>query len=158
PRGAVPGQPCPGPAERGAAHRRPNPPADRRFYEGQLAEHHAGVLPQRRPRARRARLPRQDDPQRGTNRGRGCLSDNAQMTTRREFLVLAAASLAAPTAAKAQLDPNLAAKRKAAYEEALGKVVGGARVRAGRVKLQLPPLIDNGNSVPLSVCLEEGLI
>ena len=76
------------------------------------------------------------------------------MTTRREFLVLAAASLAAPTAAKAQLDPNLAAKRKAAYEEALGKVVGGARVRAGRVKLQLPPLIDNGNSVPLSVAVE----
>ena len=76
------------------------------------------------------------------------------MTTRREFLVLAAASLAAPTAAKAQLDPNLAAKRKAAYEEALDKVVGGARVRAGRVKLQLPPLIDNGNSVPLSVAVE----
>ena len=76
------------------------------------------------------------------------------MTTRREFLVLAAASFAAPTAAKAQLDPNLAAKRKAAYEKALGKVVGAARVRAGRVKLQLPPLIDNGNSVALSVAVE----
>ena len=74
--------------------------------------------------------------------------------TRREFLVLAAASLAAPTVAKAQLDPDLEAKRKAAYEEALGKVVGGARVRAGRVKLLLPPLIDNGNSVPLSVAVE----
>jgi len=76
------------------------------------------------------------------------------MTTRREFLVLAAASLAAPTAAKAQLDPNLAAKRKAAFDESLGKVVGGAQVRAGRVKLRLPPLIDNGNSVPLSVAVE----
>jgi len=76
------------------------------------------------------------------------------MTTRREFLVLAAASFAAPTAARAQLEPNLAAKRKAAYEEALRKVVGGARVRTGRVKLQLPPLIDNGNSVALSVAVE----
>ena len=76
------------------------------------------------------------------------------MTTRREFLVLAAASLAAPTAANAQLDPNLAAKRKAAFEEALRKVVGGAQVRTGRVKLQLPPLIDNGNSVALSVAVE----
>jgi sulfur-oxidizing protein SoxY len=76
------------------------------------------------------------------------------MTTRREFLVLAAASFAAATAAKAQLDPNLAEERKAAYEAALGKVVGSARVRAGRVKLQLPPLIDNGNSVPLSVAVE----
>ena len=72
------------------------------------------------------------------------------MTTRREFLLLATA-LAVPTAAKAQLDPNLAQKRKAAFEEALRRIVGDAPVRKGRVKLQLPPLIDNGNSVPLSV-------
>ena len=31
------------------------------------------------------------------------------------------------------------------------KVVGGAQCAAGRVKLDLPPLIDNGNTVPLSV-------
>ena len=76
------------------------------------------------------------------------------MTTRREFLVLAAAALAAPTAADAQIGPNQAALRKAAYEDALRKVVGDAQVRRGRVKLQLPPLIDNGNSVPLSVAVE----
>jgi len=77
------------------------------------------------------------------------------MTTRREFLVLAgAASFAAATEARAQLDPNLAAKRKAAFEEALRRIVGDAQVRRGRVKLQLPPLIDNGNSVPLSVSVE----
>jgi sulfur-oxidizing protein SoxY len=75
------------------------------------------------------------------------------MTTRREFLVLAAVALAAPTA-DAQIGPNQAALRKAAYEDALRKVVGGAQVRSGRVKLQLPPLIDNGNSVPLSVAVE----
>jgi sulfur-oxidizing protein SoxY len=76
------------------------------------------------------------------------------MTTRREFLVLAAASLAASTAARAQLDPNLAASRKAAFQEALRRIVGDAPVRHGRVKLQLPPLIDNGNSVPLTVSVE----
>jgi sulfur-oxidizing protein SoxY len=76
------------------------------------------------------------------------------MTTRREFLALTAAALAAPTAAKAQLDPNLAVNRKAAFEAALRRVVGDAQVRRGRVKLQLPPLIDNGNSVPLSVAVE----
>jgi len=32
--------------------------------------------------------------------------------------------------------------------------VGDAQVRRGRVKLQLPPLIDNGNAVPLSVAVE----
>ena len=78
------------------------------------------------------------------------------MTTRREFLVLAcgAASIAAATRAGAQLDPNQAALRRAALQEAVRKVTGGAQVRRGRVKLELPPLIDNGNSVPLSVAVE----
>ncbi|HTQ75681.1 MAG TPA: SoxY-related AACIE arm protein [Burkholderiales bacterium] len=75
------------------------------------------------------------------------------MTTRREFLVLAAA-LAAPTAARAQVDPNLAANRKAAFQAALKRIAGDAPVRKGRVKLVLPPLIDNGNSVPLTVSVE----
>jgi sulfur-oxidizing protein SoxY len=75
------------------------------------------------------------------------------MTTRRQFLIVAAA-LAAPTAAKAQLDPNLAANRKAAFRAALKQIVGDSPVRPGRVKLTLPPLIDNGNSVPLSVVVE----
>ena len=75
------------------------------------------------------------------------------MTTRREFLVLATA-LAVPAAAKAQLDPNLAANRKAAFQAAFKRIVGDSPVRPGRVKLTLPPLIDNGNSVPLSVSVE----
>ena len=79
------------------------------------------------------------------------------MTTRREFLVLAAASFAAPTAAKAQLDPNQQALRRTAMQEALRRVVGDAPVRRGRVKLELPPLIDNGNSVPLSVAVESAM-
>ena len=78
------------------------------------------------------------------------------MTTRREFLVLAcgAASVAAATKVRAQIDPNQQALRKAAMQEALRRVVGDAPVRRGRVKLELPPLIDNGNSVPLSVAVE----
>jgi len=78
------------------------------------------------------------------------------MTTRREFLVLAcgAASIASATRARAQLDPNQAALRRAALQEAVRKVTGGAQVRRGKVKLELPPLIDNGNSVPLSVAVE----
>jgi sulfur-oxidizing protein SoxY len=75
------------------------------------------------------------------------------MITRRQFLIVASA-LAAPAAAKAQLDPNLAAKRKAAFQEALRLVVGDAKVSKGRVKLTLPPLIDNGNSVPLTVTVD----
>ena len=81
------------------------------------------------------------------------------MTTRREFLVLAcgAASIAAATRARAQLDPNQAALRRAAMQDALRRIVGDAPVRRGRVKLELPPLIDNGNSVPLSVAVESAM-
>src|SRR5262245_53447039 len=75
------------------------------------------------------------------------------MTTRRQFLIVSA-TLAAPTVARAQLDPNLAANRKAAFQAAQAKIVGNAKVTPGRVKLTLPPLIDNGNSVPLSVAVE----
>jgi sulfur-oxidizing protein SoxY len=38
--------------------------------------------------------------------------------------------------------------------EAMRKVTGQAQVRRGRVKLDLPPLIDNSNSVSLSVTVE----
>jgi len=34
------------------------------------------------------------------------------------------------------------------------KVTGGAPVQPGRVKLDLPPLVENGNSVPLMVTVE----
>ena len=39
-------------------------------------------------------------------------------------------------------------------QEAMRKVVGNAPVRHGKVKLDLPPLIDNGNTVPLSVAVD----
>ena len=72
------------------------------------------------------------------------------MRTRRQFLVLTGGLLAS-AAGQAQLPPNLAALRKAALNEAVRKVTGDAQLRRGRVKLDLPPLIENGNAVPLAV-------
>jgi sulfur-oxidizing protein SoxY len=74
------------------------------------------------------------------------------MTSRREFLVLACGALSG--AAHAQLPPDIGAKRKEAAQEALRKVTGGAQLRSGKVKLDIPPLIDNGNAVPLTVTVE----
>jgi sulfur-oxidizing protein SoxY len=71
------------------------------------------------------------------------------MISRRHFLLLTGAAVAMP--ARAQLPPNIAEIRKAALQEAIAKVVGNAQVRQGRVKVDVPPLIDNGNAVPLSV-------
>ena len=75
------------------------------------------------------------------------------MTTRRQFLALACGTLAGGEL-RAQIDPNIQAKRKAALEGAISKVVGDSPVRPGKVKLDVPPLIDNGNTVPISVIVE----
>jgi sulfur-oxidizing protein SoxY len=74
------------------------------------------------------------------------------MTSRRHFLVLTGALAATP--ALAQLPPNIEALRRAALDEAVRRVVGGATPKVGRVKLELPPLIDNGNSVPITVSVD----
>ncbi|OGA41503.1 MAG: sulfur oxidation protein SoxY [Betaproteobacteria bacterium RIFCSPLOWO2_12_FULL_62_13] len=73
------------------------------------------------------------------------------MTSRRDFLV-ATGSLAGGiglvfAAGGARATP-------ASMQQAIGKVVGGSPVRRGKVKLDIPPLIDNGNAVPLSVAVE----
>ena len=69
--------------------------------------------------------------------------------TRREFLISAAAAGLAVT-----LRPQSAAATPATMQEAIRRVVGTARVTPGRVKLELPPLSENGNTVPLTVSLE----
>ena len=74
------------------------------------------------------------------------------MITRRQFLIVTCAAAAAP--ARAQLPTNITAQRKAALAEAMREIVGAAPLRTGRVKLDLPPLVDNGNTVPLSVTVE----
>ena len=38
--------------------------------------------------------------------------------------------------------------------EAIRKLVGGAKVNEGRVTLDIPPLVENGNTVPLTVAVE----
>jgi sulfur-oxidizing protein SoxY len=73
------------------------------------------------------------------------------MTSRREFLV--AASGLVGGVGLGTLSGELRAT-PAAMAEAVRKVVGAAPIREGRVKLDVPPLIDNGNSVPLSVVVE----
>ena len=44
-----------------------------------------------------------------------------------------------------------------AMQEAIRKVVGSARVTPGRVKLDLPPLVENGNTVPMVVSVESAM-
>src|SRR5258708_4533968 len=67
--------------------------------------------------------------------------------TRRLILLAAAGfgltSLAAPADATS-----------AAMEEAIRALVGEAAINRGKVKLELPPIVENGNTVPLTVSVE----
>jgi sulfur-oxidizing protein SoxY len=71
-------------------------------------------------------------------------------TTRRDFLAGAAAGLGLGviiTVTSAHATPQ-------EMQDAISKIVGKARVTKGRVKLELPPLSENGNTVPLTVSVE----
>jgi sulfur-oxidizing protein SoxY len=74
-------------------------------------------------------------------------------TSRREFLqMVGSAAAAAGFVSLVAVDPARATP--ASMQQAIAKVVGAARVSAGRVKLELPPLSENGNVVPLAVSVE----
>jgi sulfur-oxidizing protein SoxY len=73
--------------------------------------------------------------------------------SRREFLQ-ATGGVAAVLAAGMVISVTPARATSAAMDEAVRKVVGPARVGKGRVKLELPPLSENGNTVPLTVSVE----
>lgn len=74
-------------------------------------------------------------------------------TSRRQFL-LSAGGAAAGFGLASVLHVKPARATPAAMQEAIRKVVGPARVNAGKVKLDLPPLVENGNVVPLAVSVE----
>jgi sulfur-oxidizing protein SoxY len=73
--------------------------------------------------------------------------------SRREFLWTAGGAAAGlGLAAIIAVEPARATP--VAMQEAIRKVVGSARLNTGRVKLELPPLSENGNAVPLTVSVE----
>jgi len=78
------------------------------------------------------------------------MNENA---SRRQFL-LAAGGAAAALGLTSVLHVRPASATPAAMQDAVSKVVGAARVGTGRVKLDLPPLVENGNAVPITVSVE----
>ena len=71
--------------------------------------------------------------------------------SRRRFLGTAAAA-GVGIAISIAVEPAHATP--AAMQDAIRKVTGDARINAGKVKLDLPPLSENGNAVPLAVRVE----
>ena len=75
-------------------------------------------------------------------------SESASPT--RRVILLAAAGVGVGLAS---LAPPVSAT-SAAMEEAIRALVGEATINRGKVRLELPPIVENGNTVPLTVSVE----
>jgi sulfur-oxidizing protein SoxY len=69
------------------------------------------------------------------------------MQTRRGFIMHTAGLLSVLVARPVSATPD-------ELRAAIKAVVGGAAVRPGKVTLDLPPLVENGNTVPLTVVVD----
>jgi sulfur-oxidizing protein SoxY len=67
--------------------------------------------------------------------------------TRRQFLAAAAGIGLALTVRPAKATP-------ASMKQAIRQIIGEATVKPGKIKLDLPPLVENGNSVAMSVTVD----
>ena len=76
-----------------------------------------------------------------------------RVASRRDFLKTAG-RVAAGLGLSAAIRVEPAGATPAELQDAIRTVVGSARVTAGKVKLELPPLIENGNAVPLTVSVD----
>jgi sulfur-oxidizing protein SoxY len=79
--------------------------------------------------------------------------DDTLQATRRRFLIDTAA-LAGAAGIFLPLATGPASATPASMRAAIRKVVGETPVTKGRVKIDLPPLIENGNAVSLTVAVE----
>ncbi|MGP0093960.1 MAG: SoxY-related AACIE arm protein [Xanthobacteraceae bacterium] len=77
--------------------------------------------------------------------------DQHTSVTRRRVLV-GGGSLAAGFALASMPEP--AGATPAAMQAAIRDVIGQATVRQGKVALDVPPLVENGNTVPMTVAVE----
>jgi sulfur-oxidizing protein SoxY len=69
------------------------------------------------------------------------------MQTRRGFILQTAGLLSVLVARPAGATPD-------ELRAAIKQVIGGTAVRPGKVTMDLPPLVENGNTVPLTVAVE----
>ena len=79
--------------------------------------------------------------------------DDTPQATRRRFLI-EAATLAGAVGIALPLAVKPASATPESMRAAIRKVVGEAPLNKGRVKIDVPPLIENGNAVPLTISCE----
>ncbi|MGX4806163.1 SoxY-related AACIE arm protein [Bradyrhizobium guangdongense] len=73
-------------------------------------------------------------------------------TTRRQFLSLAGGVTVIPIVTLWPVEAT-----PAMLNSAIRNVVGEAPIRSGRIKLDIPPLVENGNTVPMTVSVASSM-
>lgn len=79
-------------------------------------------------------------------------TDHNKKATRREILKLAGALAVGGVAPSVTIVPADATPVE--MQAAIASVIGEAKVNAGKVKLDIPPLVENGNTVPCTITVE----
>jgi len=82
------------------------------------------------------------------------MQDDYHTSVTRRRVIVGGGSLAAGLALGAMADVEPAGATLAAMQAAIREVVGQGAVRQGKVTLDLPPLVENGNVVPMTVAVE----
>jgi sulfur-oxidizing protein SoxY len=77
------------------------------------------------------------------------MMDEPDQTTRRRFLALTGGAAVLGAVPAAVIKPAKATP--AMMAAAMREITGAAVVRAGKIKLEVPPLVENGNTVPMTV-------
>jgi sulfur-oxidizing protein SoxY len=81
---------------------------------------------------------------------------NSESSTRRRLLALAGSAAALGATPFVIVRPAKASP--ATLAAAIRNVIGEAAVQTGKVKLEIPPLVENGNTVPMTVSVSNPMI
>jgi sulfur-oxidizing protein SoxY len=82
------------------------------------------------------------------------MQDDHQTSITRRRVIIGGGSLAAGLGLAAMPGIEPAGATPTAMQAAIRKVVGQAPVHQGKVTLDLPPLVENGNTVPMTVAVD----
>jgi sulfur-oxidizing protein SoxY len=81
-------------------------------------------------------------------------NDDDILQATRRGVIIGTAALAGAAGIGIMLSSAAASATPASMRVAIRKVAGEAQPKKGRIKIDLPPLIENGNAVPLTLSVE----
>jgi sulfur-oxidizing protein SoxY len=85
------------------------------------------------------------------------MTDTPRSTANRRSFLIRTAGFAAAAGIGSALPLGASRATPQAMQEAIRKILGEAALLHGRVSLDVPPLVENGNTVPLTVSVDSAM-